>query len=60
MECFNFKFVDNFNIIFEKKIVKNVFFNMWVFFLFLVFLYNVYVCKCDVFSFILFNEKSFE
>lgn len=32
MECFNLKFVDNFNIIFEKKIVKNVFFQYVGFF----------------------------
>lgn len=60
MECFNLKFGDNLNIIFEKKIVKNVFFNMWVSFLFLASLHNAYACKCDVFSFTLFNEKSFE
>lgn len=58
MECFNVKFVDNFNIIFEKKIVKNVFSICGGFFF--ATLHNAYACKCDVFSFTLFNEESFE
>lgn len=58
MECFNLKFVDNFNIIFEKKIVKNVFSICGVFFF--ATLQKAYACKCDVFSFTLFNEESFE
>lgn len=31
---------------------------MWVFFF--ATLHNAYACKCDVFSFTLFNEESFE
>lgn len=31
---------------------------MWGFFV--ATLHNAYACKCDVFSFTLFNEKSFE
>lgn len=58
MECFNLKFADNFNIIFEKKILKKMFFQYVGFFF--ATLHNAYACKCDVFSFTLFNEKSFE